>query len=144
MGSSWQTSDQKAFLDEHLAAFTLSRDKDDLKSFWSTVMFKWFERWPLSEPPAEFVEKKGTVEKARKAWRSKRIEVSIAQGCSVRTRTYSPTADKEGLQDRQCRERERPKPPPRRRCPEEEVRGTDVHDIVLRLPDSGDCRQVLG
>ena len=53
------------------------------------VTGEWFKRWPLSEPPANFVAKQGSVEKAQKLWRSKKVEVSIVRRRLVWTRTYS-------------------------------------------------------
>lgn len=79
MGNSWQTPDQRDFFDAHLTAYARSCDEGDLKSFWSTVIDDWFKLWPLSEPSDEFIAEKGTAEKARKAWKAKKIEVSIVR-----------------------------------------------------------------
>ena len=99
MGNSWQTEDQKAFFNEHLPSFTRSSDEGSLKKFWLMVTKEWFECWPVSEPSPEFIEEKGTVEKARKALKTRKTEVSIAQSCSFSTLTYSSTADKAHLQE---------------------------------------------
>ena len=79
MGNSWQTPDQRDFFDKQLASYTRSCDEKKLKAFWQTVTDDWFKLWPLSEPPAELVAKEGTIEKARKKWRTRKIEVSTIQ-----------------------------------------------------------------
>ncbi|KAF9782108.1 hypothetical protein BJ322DRAFT_1110992 [Thelephora terrestris] len=88
MGNSWQSEDQKEFFDEYLTSYCSSRDEGKLRDeFWPMVIEEWFKRWPLSEPPAELVEKKGTVEKAKKVWKEKRIDqikrVFKARGADV-------------------------------------------------------------
>jgi hypothetical protein len=117
MGSSWQTQDQKDFFDEHIASYCICRDEGTLREeFWPKVMKDWFERWPLSEPPTEILEKKGTIEKAQKAWMEKRVDVSILDRHLVLTRTYSSTAGKAGVQVEGCGHHgsKPPEPPPRR------------------------------
>ena len=80
MGNSWQTDDQRRFIEARLASYSISRDGGNLKKdFWPKFIEEWFNRWPLPEPPATLVEKKGTVEKATKAWRDQKIEVSVRQ-----------------------------------------------------------------
>lgn len=77
MGKSWQLQDQKDFINSHLTSYTRSSDEGKLQEFWPTFMKEWFEHWPLSEPPPELITKKGTVKKARKAWKKRKVEVSI-------------------------------------------------------------------
>ena len=90
MGSSWQTQDHKDFSDEHLASYCSNRDEGTLKDkFWPTITKEWFKRWPLSEPSAQYIKKKGTIEKARKAWEEKKVNVSILNQHLVSARTYS-------------------------------------------------------
>lgn len=80
MPYSWQTQEQKAFFDEYLTLYCRTYDEGKLKElFWLSVTLEWFKRWPLSKPPAELIAKAGTVEKAWKVWKSRKIEVSIAQ-----------------------------------------------------------------
>lgn len=88
MGSSWQTPDQKAFFDKHLASYIHDAEDGDLQEFWKSILKEWFEAWPLSEPPAEVVQKEGTLEKAQKAWKGKKISVSISQTRFIQTRAY--------------------------------------------------------
>ena len=84
MGNSWQTQSQRDFFDKHLTSYNRSSGEGNLKdTFWLRVIKEWFELWPLSEPPSELVEKEGTLEKARKAWRGKKIEVSTVRTWSV-------------------------------------------------------------
>ena len=78
MGTSWQTQDQKDFFDKHLALYVQNSDAGKLKDlFWPMILDKWFERWPLPEPPSESVVKEGSA-KAEKIWKAKKVEVSIA------------------------------------------------------------------
>jgi hypothetical protein len=124
MGNSWQTQDQKEFFDEHLASYCSIRDEGKLKEgFWPMVTEEWFKRWPLSEPPADLVEKKESVEKAQKVWKEKKVDVSILDRHLVSARTYPSTADKAGVQGEGygTRSSKPPEPPPRRWCPAKEV-----------------------
>jgi len=77
MGMSWQTTEQKTFIDgylpsynEHLAAGTTKAD------FWPDFVVEWFKSWPLPEPTPEAIQKEGNLEKAKSAGRNKRIGVS--------------------------------------------------------------------
>ena len=79
MGNSWQTDDHKRFFDEHLASYSRSFDKGQLKDFWPAIADEWFKQWPLGDIPPELVEKKGSVEKAEKALKAKKMEVSVTQ-----------------------------------------------------------------
>lgn len=77
MGNSWQSQDQKDFFDEHFVSYVRNSDEGKLKEFWPGIIEEWFKRWPLSEPPPETVAKEETIEKARKVWKGKKIEVSV-------------------------------------------------------------------
>ena len=88
MGASWQTDDQKAFFEQHLASYTRNLDEGMLKGFWPTIADKWFKRWLVGVAPPELVTKKGSVAKAENALRTKMMEVSVTQLHSVSTRAY--------------------------------------------------------
>jgi hypothetical protein len=92
MGISWQDKDHRAFFNEHLASYVLHRDKNKLKEFWTTMFEQWLERWPLTDPPAEFVEKVGSVAGAEKAWRTKKLDVSVIQPACLRRALTPSTA----------------------------------------------------
>jgi hypothetical protein len=78
MGVSWQTPDQKAFIEEHLPSYIQHSTDGTLKTmFWSGFLEKWFETWPLPEPSAELSEKEGSVQKATKAVRDKKVGVRV-------------------------------------------------------------------
>ena len=99
MGNSWQTAEHKAFFDEHLPSFTESSDAGKLKEqFWPMITDEWFKRWPLSKPPPEFIEKAGSIKKAQKDWKTKKIEVSVGQRHLASTWAYPSTEDKACLQ----------------------------------------------
>ena len=51
MGASWQTDDQKAFFEQHLASYTRNLDEGTLKGFWPTIADEWFKRWPVGVTP---------------------------------------------------------------------------------------------
>ena len=78
MGKSWQSDDHKSFIIKHLTLYDRKNEEEKLKEFWPMILEEWFKRWPLSEPPEKLVTKEGTIEKARKAWKHSRTEVSIA------------------------------------------------------------------
>jgi hypothetical protein len=90
MGNSWQTQEQRQFFDKHLTLYCSNRDKGNLKEdFWPMIMEEWFKLWPLAEPPAELVEKKGPVEKAQRVLKDRKIDVSVLERRLVLTLTYS-------------------------------------------------------
>lgn len=75
MGNSWQSLDQRAFFNKHLASYIRSVDEGSLrKSFWPKITEEWFETWPLPEPSANAIEKEG-LEKAQKTLKTKKVEV---------------------------------------------------------------------
>ena len=79
MGASWQTSEQKAFIEDHHASFTQHLDNGTLKSlFWPEFLDKWFASWPLPAPTPDQVEKEGHEAKAAKVERSKKVKVSVS------------------------------------------------------------------
>lgn len=77
MGASWRTQEQEAFFDENLPSFVRSFEGGEVKEFWSKIVDQWFKRWPISTPPNDLVEKKGSAEEAAKAWKAKKVEVSM-------------------------------------------------------------------
>lgn len=78
MGNSWQTQGQKEFFNEHITLYCTIRDEGSLKDdFWPKVTEEWFKCWLLTEPLADLIVKKGTIEKAQRAWKDKKIDVSI-------------------------------------------------------------------
>jgi hypothetical protein len=77
MGASWQTPEQKSFIEDHLHSFTQHSTAGTAKAiFWPEFIDKWFEKWPLPDPVPELVEKAGSVEKAVKVDHIKKVEVS--------------------------------------------------------------------
>jgi hypothetical protein len=88
MGNTWQTQEQKDFIDVHLAIYAKSNDGGTLNTVWPRILEKWFNQWPLDDPPAEVVEKEGSAEKAEKVWRAKRVEVSTNQQHIATAQTY--------------------------------------------------------
>lgn len=84
----WQTEEQRKFFEENLTSYVHSVEEGTTKYFWSDAVDEWFERWPLSDPSQELIEKEGSEEAARKVSKTKKIEVSIAQQCLVSTQTH--------------------------------------------------------
>jgi len=77
MGVSWQTPDQKIFLENNMASYSQHSANGTLKAtFWPTFFSKWFEQWPLPDPTPDVVQKMGSKEKAAQADRSKKVGVS--------------------------------------------------------------------
>jgi len=77
MGASWQTTEQKAFIEDHHESFTQHLDRGTVKTiFWPEFLDRWFKAWPLPAPTPDQIEKEGHVEKAAKVERSKKIKVS--------------------------------------------------------------------
>ena len=78
MVQSWRTQEQDTFCDENLASFIRSFEEKTLKDvFWPRIMREWFEKWPLSPPSDDLIQEKGSVEKATKFLKKKRVNVSI-------------------------------------------------------------------
>ena len=78
MGKSQCTKEQQYFFEEHLTSFTSSSEEGKLKdSFWPMITEKWFKLWPLSEPTADLIKQEGTVEKATRVLKAKKVDVSI-------------------------------------------------------------------
>jgi len=77
MGVSWQTPDQKAFIEDSIPSYTQhSAAGTDKAEFWPDFLERWFKAWPLPEPSPDIVQKEGSVEKATKADRKRRVGVS--------------------------------------------------------------------
>ena len=85
MGVSWQTPDQKAFIDNHIPSYIQHLADGTVKStFWPGFFDEWFEAWPLPEPSSDQVEEKGGTEKAAKEGRIKKIGVSTIYPLMIR------------------------------------------------------------
>lgn len=77
MGGSWQTPEQKTFIEEHVPSYARHSEVGTLKSdFWPDFLAKWFEKWPLPGPTADRIEKEGSVGKATQVDRTKKATVS--------------------------------------------------------------------
>jgi hypothetical protein len=77
MGASWQTPDQKTFIAEHLSSYIEHSSGETLKTlFWPNFLDKWFEAWPVPEPPAELAEGGENAQGATKGERAKKTAVS--------------------------------------------------------------------
>ena len=73
MGVSWQSADQKAFIEDYLPSFIQhSADGTAKGIFWPDFTKKWFEKWPVPEPAPDAIN--GSLVKA--AERAKKIGVS--------------------------------------------------------------------
>jgi len=93
MGAPWQDADQKAFTDAHLASYWKHVEAQTTKSvFWPQFLAAWFETWPLPEPPCDAIEKEGSVEKAAKVERDRKIAVSTISILVASARTYRVSA----------------------------------------------------
>ena len=79
MGISWQSPEQRAFFDKHFPSYIRAADEWSLRdSFWPKILDEWLKAWPLSEPPADLVQKEG-LEKAEKIMKNKKVDVSTSQ-----------------------------------------------------------------
>ena len=77
MGVSWQTPDQKAFIELHLPSYAKHSESSTVKTaFWPEFFEKWFKNWPIPEPSPNLVPEGGSVQQVVKADRKKKIEVS--------------------------------------------------------------------
>ena len=77
MGVSWQTPEQKAFIEDHHGSFVQHSTNETEKAvFWPEFFNKWFEKWPLPAPTPDQIEKEGSAAKAAKVERAKRVKVS--------------------------------------------------------------------
>jgi hypothetical protein len=78
MGLCWRSKEQDEFFDQHLPTYVRGFDEKTLKDdFWPHIIEEWFEKWPLSPPSDDLVEKEGSVEKATKVLRTRKVDVSI-------------------------------------------------------------------
>jgi hypothetical protein len=79
MGASWQTPDQKAFIEEHIPLYIQhSTNGTAKKAFWPDFLKKWFTSWPLPELSPELVEGEESTQaqEAIKLERGRKISVS--------------------------------------------------------------------
>ena len=78
MGVSWQTPDQRAFIEEHIASYIQHSANKTLKDeFWPEFFKKWFKVWPIPKPSTQQTEK-GNEEDEMKEERAKCVAVSVA------------------------------------------------------------------
>ena len=76
MGVSWQTPDQKAFIENQLPSYSKHSVSGTLKTiFWPEFFGKWFNMWPLPAPAPELVDE-GDKQRALKESRGKKVNVS--------------------------------------------------------------------
>ena len=93
MGTPWQNADQRAFTEAHLASYWKHVEAETTRSdFWPQFLAVWFEIWPLPEPPREVIEKEGSVEKAAKVERDRKIAVSTISIPVASARAYRVSA----------------------------------------------------
>lgn len=79
MGVSWQTTDQKAFIQEHLHSYIQHLADETLKTlFWPNFLDQWFKAWPIEDPAPELAEGGGNAQNAAKGERTKKVAVSMA------------------------------------------------------------------
>ena len=77
MGGSWQTPEQKAFIERHLPLYSEHSEARMLKSdFWKSFLDNWFKEWPLPEPTSDPVQEEGSDAGVIKAERAKKVAVS--------------------------------------------------------------------
>ena len=77
MGTSWQTAEQKTFIDGYLPSYNEYLAAGTTKTgFWPDFIANWFKSWPLLEPTPKAIQKEGNLEKVKSADRNKRIGVS--------------------------------------------------------------------
>lgn len=77
MGVSWQTPEQKVFIEGHFPSYFQHLADETLKTeFWPGFKEEWFRTWPLPEPSPDLVKKEGSLEKAKKAEYNKKVNVS--------------------------------------------------------------------
>jgi hypothetical protein len=77
MGASWQSPDQKEFIEEHVPSFIQHTEDGTVKTgFWPGFLDKWFKAWPLQTPSLDLAEMGGEAQKEAKTKRKQRINVS--------------------------------------------------------------------
>jgi hypothetical protein len=138
MANSWQSPEQKAFIEEHIPSYVQHIANGTAKTkFWPDFLVEWFKAWPLSEPTPELVEEKGNVQKALKSMRSKKISVSAIYLRTSRLELTVRTATEACLQVR-CRQQSnrRPTESSPRRCSTKTVGNPNIYESLLRLTDS--------
>ena len=89
MGVTWQTAEQKAFIEENLPSYSQHLAAKTLKTeFWPPFLDKWFKRWPLPEPTPDAVEEEGDMQDGIQANRKKKIKVSTLYMLATLARTH--------------------------------------------------------
>ena len=69
--------DQKVFIEKYFPSYVQhSLDGTAKGGFWPGFLNEWFKAWPLPEPSPELVEKEGSVQKAARSERNKKVGVS--------------------------------------------------------------------
>lgn len=77
MGVSWQTPDQKAFIEDHIPLYIQHLESGTVKTaFWPDFFEKWFKSWPLSEPLPDIVQEEGSAPPTTKVNHKKKMDVS--------------------------------------------------------------------
>ena len=77
MGATWQTLEQRTFIEDHLPLFMKHLDEGTVNAqFWPDFFDQWFEIWPIPEPTPDLVQQGGSAEKAKKVEQGKQKSVS--------------------------------------------------------------------
>lgn len=77
MGLSWQTAEQKEFIDEFIPSFIKhSADGTAKDEFWPDFLGKWFKAWPVPEPSPDLVQNPGEAQNKMQEECRKRASVS--------------------------------------------------------------------
>ena len=97
MGASWQSDEQKEFIENYAPSYTGHVSKGTEKAeFWPDFLEDWFKRWPLAKPSlgpdqaGEPTQEEGPAQDTAKADRKKKISVSTAR--QLTSRPSSPSA----------------------------------------------------
>ena len=147
MGVSWQTPDQKAFIELHLPSYAKHSESSTVKTaFWPEFFEKWFKNWPIPEPSPDVVPEGGSVQQVVKADRKKKIEASTIHLPTNRPELTTCTATEAYLQSVDGHQYSwgPTESSPRRSCSSEAVRSPDIHDPLLRHANLTRCRQAMG
>jgi len=86
MGVTWQTADQKTFIEEYYSSYSKHSADGTLKTvFWPGFLDKWFKAWPIPEPPPDV---EGGVQTAAKTERKRKIGVSTIYSADQSTQAH--------------------------------------------------------